>query len=97
MLVRHRHVIDSALAAEASRQRKVLPPELSHLVLFYTAGALVREVDPAHRPFADAFGIWRQNATARRYGELIEQEWQPYLSGSKGFCEAIASLVHELP
>lgn len=90
-------VVDSALAVEASRQRKVLPPQLSHLLLFYTAGALVKEVEPSHVPFADAFRIWAQNDTARRYRELIERDWQPYLSGSRPFCETIAALIQELP
>lgn len=89
--------IDSALGIEASRQRKVLPPELSHLLLFYTAGALVREVEPEHIPFADAFGIWDRNDTARHYRELIEHEWQPYLDRARPFCETISALVHVLP
>ena len=41
--------IDSALVEESARRRKQLPRELSHLLLFYTAGALVREVDPGAR------------------------------------------------
>lgn len=90
-------VIDSALAVEAARQHKLLPRQLSHLILFYTAGALVREAEPAHVPFADAFGIWEQNDSARRYRELLTREWQPYLSSSRPFCEAISSIVHELP
>lgn len=89
-------VVDSALAVEAGRQRKVVPPQLSHLLLFYTAGALVKEIEPAHAPFADAFRIWGQNDTARHYRELIEREWQPYLSGSRPFCETIAALIRQL-
>ena len=89
--------IDSALSVEAARQHKLLPRQLSHLILFYTAGALVREAQPTHVPFADAFGIWDQNDVARRYRELMEREWQPYLSGSRTFCETISAVVRELP
>lgn len=90
-------VVDSALAAEASRRGKALPSELSHLLLFYTAGALVKEVEPTHVPFANAFRIWDRNGTSRRYRELIEREWQPYLNGSRPFCETISALIHDLP
>lgn len=90
-------VVDSALAVEATRQGKPLPAEFSHLLLFYTAGALVKEVEPAHTPFAEAFRIWDRNERARRYRALIEHEWQPYLNGSRPFCEAISSLIRELP
>jgi hypothetical protein len=88
--------LDFALAAEATRQQKKLPTELSHLVLFYTAGALMREQEPSYVPFAEAFGIWHQNRYAQRYHDLIEREWQPYLSGSRTFTDAVASLVERL-
>jgi hypothetical protein len=88
--------LDLALAAEGVRQRKTIPRELSHLVLFYTAGALVKELVPDHRPFAETFGIWRQNETAQAYRRILDQQWRPYISGSVSFCEAIAAVVREL-
>jgi hypothetical protein len=57
--------LDSALAAEATRQGVRVPRELSHLLLFYTAGALVREVVATHVPYAERFGIWRRTAPPR--------------------------------
>src|SRR5205814_1162432 len=39
--------LDSALAREAADRHKRLPVELSHLVLFYTAGALMIERQPS--------------------------------------------------
>lgn len=89
--------LDSALAAEAAQRGKLLPKEFSHLLLFYTAGALVKEQAPAHIPFADAFGTWRQNGAARRYRDLLDREWRPYLSGSRTFEDAIRRLVEGLP
>ena len=88
--------VDSALASEAVRQHKELPREFSHLVLFYTAGELIREEEPGHVPFAERF-VWRQSNLARRYHDAIEQEWRPYLAGSCSFEEAIASLIGRLP
>jgi hypothetical protein len=88
--------VDSALAASARRQRRRLPGELSHLVLFYTAGALVRTRAPAHVPFAEQFGVWRQNETARRYLGILEKAWWPYLAGEIDFDAAIDGVVREL-
>ena len=89
--------IDSALAAEAARQRKQLPGWLSHLVLFHTAGALVREQQPSHTPYAAAFGIWNQNGRTRDARAALERVWQPYLEGRRDFGSAIAALIHWLP
>jgi len=89
--------VDSALAAAAARQGRRLPQQLSHLLLFYTAGELVREVVPEHVPWADTFGVWRRNATVRAYRTLIEREWRPYLLGRTGFDQAIDRLVGGLP
>ena len=89
--------IDSTLTAQARRQRRALPPELSHLVLFYTAGAIMTELVPEYTPYAEAFGIWDQNATARRYQAILQREWQPYIDGHRSLSEAIAGIVHRLP
>lgn len=87
--------LDSALAREAGRRNKRVPAELSHLVLFYTSGALMRERDPRYVPFADEFGIWR-TPPGKHYHTLIAEEWQPYLSGSRTFDEAVAGLVSRI-
>jgi hypothetical protein len=88
--------LDSALASEARRQQKSLPAELSHLVLFFTAGALTQEFVPEHVSFADAFGIWGRNDASRRCHDLIGREWQPYLSGTRTFADAVAAVVRGL-
>jgi hypothetical protein len=88
--------VDSALAASAARRRRQLPSELSHLLLFYAAGELVRGSAAAHVPFAEAYGIWRQNDAARRYRQLLERAWRPYLDGRTDFASAIDALVRGL-
>lgn len=89
--------LDSALAATAARAHRVLPRELEHLVLFYTAGEAVRDQVPAHLPYAQVFRLWEQNATAQKYRALLESEWLPHLQGRRSFAEAIARLVERLP
>ncbi|HEU4630707.1 MAG TPA: hypothetical protein VFS08_13230 [Gemmatimonadaceae bacterium] len=93
----HLHAVDSALAAEAARQRRVLPAELSHLVLFYTTGALRRRADPTYVPYAERFGIWTKSRTARRHRGLLAREWQPWLDGRRSFAAAITGVVAGLP
>jgi hypothetical protein len=89
--------VDSALAAAARQRGRQLPPELSHLILFYTAGELVRAVDPTYVPYAERFGIWSKNGTARRYHKLLGREWQPYLDGRTTLDATVERLVDELP
>lgn len=89
--------VDSALAATATRERRLLPRQLGHLLLFYTVGEVVREYVPAHVPYAEAFGIWDQSAPARGYRTLLEREWRPYLEGRTSFPDAITGIVRRLP
>jgi hypothetical protein len=90
-------VVDSALAATSLREHRALPPELSHLVLFFTAGQDVAAVYPAHQPYAQVFKLWDQNATARSYRAMLIREWGPYLQGRRTLGEAIAAIVRTLP
>jgi hypothetical protein len=89
--------VDSALAAEARHEHRALPKQLSHLVLFFTAGQEVAAVYPAHQPYAQVFRLWDQNATARGYRATLDREWEPYLKGRRTFGEAIRAIVRTLP
>jgi len=89
--------LDSALVATAARQGRLLPRELAHLMLFYTAGEAVRTFVPGHVPYAETFGVWKQNASAERYRALLEREWQPHLEGRRALADAVARIVDRLP
>ena len=89
--------IESALREAAAREHRRLPRELAHLMLFYSVGEVVREYVPEHVPYADAFGLWAQNSTAREYRTLLETEWLPHLEGRRTFAEAILGIVKRLP
>jgi hypothetical protein len=90
-------VVDSALAATSRQEHRALPPELSHLVLFFTAGRDVAAVYPTHQPYAQVFRVWDQNATARGYRTTLTREWEPYLEGRRTLGEAIRAIVRTLP
>lgn len=89
------HQWDSAvmalLSSEARRIGKRLPPNLSHAMMFFTAGDAVRRVIPGHVPYADAFGVWDRGFGV--FKTPLQETWKPYLDGNGTRDEAIAALV----
>jgi hypothetical protein len=80
-------------AAEA--QRVVVPPQLWHAVLFYTAGELTRrELDTqgiAYREYADE--SLYTNLCGAGCREKIAEHWGPRLDGRRSMADALAALV----
>lgn len=56
-----------------------VPPNLSHALIFFTAGEAVKRVAPAHVPYAEAFGVWGRGM--RLVKPPIEDAWKSYLDG----------------
>jgi hypothetical protein len=78
---------------EARRIGKRLPPNLSHAMIFFTAGEAVRRVSPTHVPYADANGVWRG---FQQFKTPLEEVWKPYLDGTGTRDAAIAALVKRI-
>jgi hypothetical protein len=87
--------LDSAITARAAARSVTPLRELSHLVLFYTAGEVVHDILPTHIPYADRFGVWSQNRTALNLRATVASAWQPYLRGEIPFDVAVDRLVAE--
>lgn len=83
--------MNGLLFGEARRTGKRLPPNVSHGLIFMTAGEAVRRVDPDHVPYADANGVW--DGGYDRVKALLDEVWKPYLRGAGTRDEAIAALV----
>jgi hypothetical protein len=84
-------VVNAALTAEARRQGVRVPPNLSHALIFFTAGQAVHAIDPTYVPYAEAEGVW-----SRGLGSLkaaAETAWGPYLAGAGTRDEAIERLI----
>lgn len=79
------------LADEARRIGKRLPPNLSHAMIFFTAGDVVSRVVPGHVPYAEAAGVWQRGFD--RFRAPLQETWKPYLDGRGTRDEAIAALV----
>jgi len=83
--------INDLLFAQARRAGKRLPPNVSHGVIFFTAGEAVRRVTPDYVPYAEANGLWA--AGFQRFKAPLEETWKPYLDGNGTRDEALAALI----
>lgn len=86
--------LQTEVREETRRQASASDPgELSHLLLFYTAGDLVARAIPSHRPNAERFGIWRRSSRARTLHRAVEREWGKWLAGERPMTVAVRALV----
>jgi hypothetical protein len=86
--------VQEAISKQCSATGVTLnPPTLWHAVLFYTTGALVKEVKPEYVPLADAIGLWKR--AWPMYIGALEKDWQPYIDGKRSFDSALAGLVQD--
>ena len=65
--------------------------DVSHAMIFYTAGEAVRRAVPAHRPYADVNGLWDARWRARK--AALDAAWKPYLDGRGTLDDALAALL----
>jgi hypothetical protein len=75
-----------------------VPRDLSHAMIFFTAGEAVRRVEPTHVPHAQAFEVWPKQLSgaslpALRLKPLLKEVWKPYLDGLGTRDEALAAFV----
>lgn len=83
-----------ALREQARKIGKLVPRDLSHGLVFFTAGEAVRHVFPQHVPYADKFGVWQRGWTRER--DALKEIWKPYLDGHGTRDEAFAELIKRL-
>jgi hypothetical protein len=84
------------LVGQAATTQKVnVPPQLSHAVLFYTAGELTARVLKArgidYTPHADDKFLAGMCGTGCR--DKIAQHWGPHLDGKRSTSDALSALV----
>lgn len=92
------HQWDDAIIAAIDAQAKALsvqsPANLSHMLIFFTAGEATRSVLPQHVPYAEAFGVWDRGW--RPMHGALNDIWKPYLAGQGTRNAAIGALVKRL-
>jgi len=83
--------IFEALREQARKVNKAVPQDLSHALIFFTAGEAVRRVIPEHVPYAEKFGVWQRGIGP--FKAALEEVWKPYLDGRGSRDEAFAELI----
>jgi hypothetical protein len=87
--------IDATLTSIARTQGKRLPPNLSHAIVFYTAGEAARHAIAGYTPYAESNGIWARGLAV--FKPALDAAWLPYLNGAGTRDAALAELVRILP
>lgn len=91
--------VTRAIEREAGAQKRAAPKNLTHAILFYTAGEVARRTLAEagvkdYVPVADR-GLWKRAWPTLK--EPLDRFWLPYLDGKLGFDQAIAGIVGTLP
>lgn len=68
-----------------------VPRNLSHAMIFFTAGEAVRSVFPDHVPYAEHYGVWKRGWEPLQ--QALENIWKPYLAGKGTRDEALRALL----
>lgn len=84
--------IDAGLKTRSTTLGKELSRDVSHAILFYTVGEVVRRTVPGHIPYAIHYGLWKRGALGRYY-DLLKLHWQPYLDGKTSLEDALDKIV----
>lgn len=79
------------LREQARKQNKLVPNDLSHAMIFFTAGEAVRHVYPDHVPYAEKFGVWQRGIAP--FKKPLEELWKPHLDGHTLRDDALAELI----
>jgi hypothetical protein len=87
--------ISAMIEDECRRQKLAVPPNLWHLMIMYTSGAIARRElaetgRPGYKPYVDRYD---QLPPAER--SAFERDWQPYLDGKVSFQQALHDLVRD--
>ena len=72
------------------------PGDLSHALIFYTAGHVTRGVaGDSHVPYAEASGIWQRSLG--RFKPILDAHWKPYLDGAGSIDDALIRVLRAMP
>lgn len=86
--------VRDAIGAAADAQNKIVR-DLWHVVLFVTAGEVVRRRIPGYQPYGARLGLYDKGRW-QQYNAVVARHWQPYLDGSLDFDAAITRMVGAL-
>jgi len=90
--------ISTSLTTQARALGVSIPRDLTHAMIFFTAGEAVRRIDPMYVPYADKYDVWPKQLSgsplpAQRLKPVLEEIWKPYLNGKGTRDGALKALV----
>jgi hypothetical protein len=83
------------LLEQAKAQRRYISADLTHAMIFFTAGEAVRSRVPGYLPYAATNGIWDRGMG--RFKPALEAAWLPWLGGEGTRDGALAAVVQRVP
>jgi hypothetical protein len=83
------------LRAQAKAQGTLISGELTHAMIWLTAGEAIRSRIPDHEPYAVANGMWTRSLG--RFKPALDAAWLPWLRGKGTRDAAIAELIKLVP
>lgn len=83
------------LLEQARTQERYISRDLTHAMIFFTAGEAVRARLPGHVPYAVANGMWARGMG--RFKPALDAAWLPWLRGDGSRDAAIAALIKLVP
>jgi hypothetical protein len=86
--------VDASLKGHARALGKEISRDVSHAILFYTVGEVMRRTVPGHVPYATHYGVWQRGWS--KHLEVLKLHWQPYLDGAADMDLAIDRIVRAL-
>lgn len=103
--ITHSASIEDALIADLERifakSGKKVPPELRHVMQFYTSSWLLQQTlgkDAAnYRPLAEKNGLYDRILVWRNHREQLDRLWAPFLRGEINREQAITNLAADTP
>jgi len=93
--------LEAAVAAAYRARSETPPPDLGHVLIFYSVGELTRQClqergRPGYEPYADHLGLYARSLAWTVYRQALAKHWQPYLDGTIDRTTALQRLVEEL-
>ena len=82
--------MDGRIGAIARSLKAQVPRQLSHSLIFYTAGYVVSKAVPGHQPYALKNGLWNRGLIPV---EDLDRFWRPYLEGRAVLDDALRDLL----
>lgn len=87
--------VGNLMLGDFAAHKKVMPPDLLHAVLYFTAGYFVKQQHPDYIPYAQGNDLWIQPRW-KGFHDAIVKDWQPHLEGQSDARTAIAQLVTDI-